>query len=355
MKKLLSLILSLMLVFSACALAETTAVDFGTFSMQLGPNDQYEVAAAMNDGELYAIIYPDYDPNSAITNTINIVWTATDLMAEINSVGGMDTYAELVLQIVEPQYAALGITMTNGYVISTNLDEQRAASLCSYTLDYTGAGVDLVTELYQTQVLFFNGEGDNYIFTLTTHTMDEMMALMLCLDTVTFKNAQMQTVDFGAFTMEIGANEYYEVADTMTSNNVYLIIYPDYNLTGQTTNNINVVYTEDNLTQQLALVGGIEKYAELVLKQTAPQYEAMGIKMTDAQILYALHEDDNAAIIMASTLDYSGAGVDLVLTLYQMVGMFLNTPSGDYIFTVTSDSMTTLSEMASRLDTVQFK
>ena len=54
MKKLISLILSLMLALSACAMAETTTtVDFGTFTMQLAPNDQYDVAPTMADSELY--------------------------------------------------------------------------------------------------------------------------------------------------------------------------------------------------------------------------------------------------------------------------------------------------------------
>jgi hypothetical protein len=72
-------------------------------------------------------------------------------------------------------------------------------------------------------------------------------------------------------------------------------------------------------------------------------------------VLYAAAEGDEAAIIISSNLDYSGAGIDLTLTLYQMTGMFMNTPSGDYIFTITSDSMDTLAELTQRLDTVQFK
>lgn len=368
MKKLLSLVLCLMLALSACAMAETacTTVDFGAFTMDLGVNDQYEVAPTMTDGQLYAMIYLDYDPNAMFHNSINAVWTATDLVAEIKAIGGMDKYAELVMESAKPQYNAMGITMTSATVLGTNMDNETAASIATYTLDYTGAGVELVTDLYQMQALFFNGAGDNYIFTLTAHTLEELQAMSAYLDTIVFKNtaqatapaaasAEMTTVDFGAFTMDMGANDHYEVADTMTSNAMYLMIYPDYYITGQTTNNINVVYTEDKLSLQLLLVGGIEKYAELMLQQAAPQYEALGIKMSDPKVLYAAAEGDEAAIIISSNLDYSGAGIDLTLTLYQMTGMFMNTPSGDYIFTITSDSMDTLAELTQRLDTVQFK
>lgn len=363
MKKLLSLVLCLMLALSACAMAETaTTVDFGPFTMDLGPNDQYEVASGMADSQLYAIIYPGYDPNATFTNTINVVWTASDLAAEIKLIGGVEMYAQYILQSAESQYAASGIAMSNATVMATQMDDKTAAIITTYKLDYTAAGVDLVADLYQMQALYFNAADDNYTFTLTAATLEELQALSKYLDTLVFTGAavsaaatQKTTVDFGTFTMDVGSGDYYEVADTMTSNALYMMLYPDYYVTGQTTNNINVVYTEDGLAMQLLLVGGIENYAQLVLEQTGPQYESMGIKMTDGQVLYAAEEDGLAAIIISSTLDYSGAGVDLTMTLYQMIAMFMGTPSGDYIFTLTADSMETLSAMADYLDTVQFK
>ena len=172
MKKLLALILCLMLAFSTCAMAATTAVDFGTFTIDLGPNDQYEVANTMTDGQLYAIIYPNYDPNATFTNTINLVWTASDLSAEVKMVGGMEAYAQMVLDAAEYQYSAQGIAMSNATVLRTFTDDETAGALTSYTLDYTKAGVDMVTNLYQMQALFFNGANDNYIFTLTAYTIE---------------------------------------------------------------------------------------------------------------------------------------------------------------------------------------
>lgn len=362
MKKLISLVLCLMLALPAFALAESTTVDFGTFAMDLGPNDRYEVADTMTDSQLYAIIYPEYNPQATFTNTINVVWSARDLAAEIKSVGGMTQYAQVVLKSAKQQYNASGISMANPAVLNAEMDDNVAASLATYTLDYTGAGVDLVLDLYQMQVIYFNGTAGSYIFTLTAPTKGEVQALSAYLDALTFKtekpttaSATSSTVDFGAFTMTVSSNDYYEVADAMTSNAVYLMLYPDYFLTGSTTNNINVVYTEDNLALQLLLVGGIEKYAELMLQQAAAQYDSMGIKMSDAQVLYAAKEDDKAAIIISSNLDYSGAGIDLTLTLYQMTGMFMKTSAGDYIFTLTADSMDKLSEMTDYLDSVQFK
>ena len=363
MKKLLALILCLMLAFSTCAMAATTTVDFGTFTIDLGPNYHYEVADTMTDGQLYAIIYPNYDPTAAFTNTINLVWTASDLSAEVKMVGGMEAYAQMVLDAAEYQYNAQGIAMSNATVLRTFIDDETAGALFSYTLDYTNAGVDMVADLYQMQALFFNGANDNYIFTLTACTIEELEVMSAYLDTVTFKAAAQAaapaadrtTVDFGTFTMEVGVNDYYEVADTMSEGAAFLILYPDYLTTGQTTNNLNAVHTEENLALQLLLVGGIENYGKLVLQQTVPQYEAVGIKMTNPQLLYAATEDDLGVIIISSDLDYSGAGIDLTLTLYQMIGMFMNTSSGSYVFTLTAESMDALQEMSGYLDSVQFK
>ena len=363
MKKLLALILCLMLAFSTCAMAATTAVDFGTFTIDLGPNDQYEVADTMTDGQLYALISPNYDPNATFTSTINVVWTSGNLRSDINTLGGMDAYAQLVMNNANAQYSEMGIVMSNYTLMRTFIDDETAGALTSYTLDYTKAGVDMVTNLYQMQALFFNGANDNYIFTLTAYTIEELEVMSAYLDTVTFKAAAQAaapaadrtTVDFGTFTMEVGVNDYYEVADTMSEGAAFLILYPDYLTTGQTTNNLNAVHTEENLALQLLLVGGIENYGKLVLQQTVPQYEAVGIKMTNPQLLYAATEDDLGVIIISSDLDYSGAGIDLTLTLYQMIGMFMNTSSGSYVFTLTAESMDALQEMSGYLDSVQFK
>ena len=188
--------------------------------------------------------------------------------------------------------------------------------------------------------------------------MKKLISLVLCLMLAlpAFALAETTTtVDFGPFTMAVKPNDYYEVADTMTSNTVYLMLYSDYFMTGTTTNNLNVVYTEDNLALQLLLVGGMEKYAELTLQQADAQYKTMGIKMSNPQVLYAAKEGNEGGFIISSTLDYTGAGIDLVLTLYQMTAMFIDTPSGDFLITLTADSMDKLSEMTNYLDSVEFK
>ena len=193
MKKLLSLILCLMLLLPVMAAAEAAApvlpytLDFGTFTMNVGANDRYEMAETMTSNQLYAIIYVDYDPNATITNSINVVWTSDDIGAEINMIGGMEKYAELVMQNAQTMYSSMGINMTDGVILMTEWADGIGCSVTSCNMDYSGAGVDLVTPLYQMQALFCNREDGDYIFTLTAASMEQLVSMASYLDTIQFK------------------------------------------------------------------------------------------------------------------------------------------------------------------------
>ena len=191
MKKLLSIILCLMLLLPVLAAAEVAVlpytIDFGPFTMNLGANDYYEVADSMVSNQLYAIIYVDYDENALVTPTINAVWSSDNLAQEINLIGGMEKYADLVQENAKSMYASMGITMSNVSVLMTEWEDNIGYSLTSCTMDYTGAGVDMVTQLYQMQALFCNLEGGSFIFTLTSNDMNQLITMASYLDTLQFK------------------------------------------------------------------------------------------------------------------------------------------------------------------------
>lgn len=165
---------------------------------------------------------------------------------------------------------------------------------------------------------------------------------------------ELYTVDFGAFTMNLGANDYYEVAEEMTANSVYAIIYPNYDPTATTFDNINVTWLDLDLGALLPLYGA-ESYAQAVLEAAIPQYEAMGIQVNAPQLLSALYEDDVFASITYCELDYTGAGVDLVSPMYQMQVYFCLGESGAYVFTFSSTSMEQLEALSAYVDGVVIK
>lgn len=193
MKKLLSLILCLMLCLPALALAEDITeapelytVDFGAFTVDFAPNDYYEVADEMVSNQLYAIIYPNYDPNGVTYDNINVVWSKENAVNEVLAYGA-ETYANLVMQSAQAQFDAMGIKMLNGQVLSAIVEDGSYASVSYMELDYTGAGVDLVTPQYQMQTFYVTEAGETFMFTLTAITMDNLQELINYLDRINFK------------------------------------------------------------------------------------------------------------------------------------------------------------------------
>ena len=191
MKKILSVILSLVLLLPVLAGAEAPVlpytIDFGPFTMNLAANDYYEIADSLVSNQVYTIIYVDYDENSMMTPTINAVWSSDDLAREINLIGGMEKYAEIILKNTHSTYASMGIQMTNPTVIMTEWDDNIGCIVTSCTMDYTGSGVDMVTAMYQMQALFCNLDGGSYIFTLTSNSMEQIVTMAAYLDTLQFK------------------------------------------------------------------------------------------------------------------------------------------------------------------------
>lgn len=190
MKKLFALLLCLTLFLPTMAMAEivktTYTVDFGDFTMELDSTDYYETAAKANNSVL-ALVYPSYDPTAVTADNFNIVWSATDATAEITLYGGIEKYASLVLASAEAQYTAMGIKMADAQVLNAFFENGIGLTISSYTLDYTGAGVDLVSPLYQMQVYYCKGEAGTYIFSFTATSMEALETLSAYMDTVEFK------------------------------------------------------------------------------------------------------------------------------------------------------------------------
>lgn len=195
--------------------------------------------------------------------------------------------------------------------------------------------------------------------------MKKLISLLLCLalflpvlamaETTETEAPVLSTVDFGPFTMGLGDSDVYQVADTLTSNTLYAIIYVDYDPTATTYETINVVYSEDDIPGEITLVGGIQKYAELVLNNAKSQYSSMGIAMSDEQVLSAIFENNMGVTITYSVLDYTGAGIELQSPVYQMQVFYCSDDAGSFLFTLTAASLDRLMYLANYMDYVEFK
>lgn len=192
MRKLLSLLLCLTLFLPVMAMAEAEVtpelytIDLGDFTIGLYEGDYYEAAPEKTNNAVYAMIYPAYDEAATFHENINIVWSKDDAAAGIN-LFGPEAYAKLVLQASQAQYEGMGIKMTDAQVLSATFEDGVGAFITSANLDYTGAGVDLISPMYQLQAYFCKGEAGTYIFTLSTSTLEDLEAMSSYLDNVEFK------------------------------------------------------------------------------------------------------------------------------------------------------------------------
>lgn len=191
--------------------------------------------------------------------------------------------------------------------------------------------------------------------------MKKIAALLLALAMLLSALAMAETVaapavhtfDFGTFTIDLAENDYYQVAEEMTDNTVYLQVYPAYNDADTMHPNFNVVWTTQDPSLAIKLYGA-ENYAKLGQQQAKAQYDQMGIVVTDAQVLNATFEDGIGAFLTASTLDYTGMGINLVSTIYQLQVFMCMDDAGTYIFTFSADTMEKVEEISAYLDTVVF-
>lgn len=193
MKKLIALILCLLMAMPAIALAETETttltqtIDLIDFTMNIGPNDVYEALPTKTDNQVYAIIYPNYDPTALNHANINVVWTSANAAAEIAAAGGIEPYSQNYVQQIVAVFTSMGIAVNDSQLLGASFEENYGIIYTYMNLDYTGAGVPLTLDQYQMQVYFCDETESTYILTLTASSAEEMATLLPYLQTVVFK------------------------------------------------------------------------------------------------------------------------------------------------------------------------
>lgn len=185
-----------------------------------------------------------------------------------------------------------------------------------------------------------------------------LLALVMLLPVLalaeTIAEPAVYTFDFGAFTIDLAETDYYQVADEMVSNQLYLQVYPAYDDAAVTHPNFNIVWSAEDPSTALSLYGA-ELYAKLIQQSAQQQYKEMGIVMTDLQVLSATFEDDVAAMLTCANLDYTGMGVDLVSPTYQLQMYLCMGEEGCYIVTFTADTLEGVQAMIPYLETIEMK
>ena len=197
--------------------------------------------------------------------------------------------------------------------------------------------------------------------------MKKLMAMLLVLTMVlsgtalaaAAKAPATQTIDFGDFTLDIDPNMPGEVKDKV-NNETMVTMYPAYNINGDASSNITVVWSE--AVQDFSELDTDEKcnsFAKTVLDSIVPAYRQSGITVTNEQVLGSmlLKQDGVQGIMVVFSMDadYAGMGVDLKTTLIQLQVYLSDKAFGSYIFTGTSSDMDTLQTIiVPVLDSIQW-
>ena len=190
MKKLVSLLLCIALMLPVLALAEGAAewvtLDYEDFSMQVKSTDILQQGEKSNGSVLFTL-YPDYADADVFHSNINCAWISNDL----TGLGGMSAraYAQMVLDAAKQQFSAQNIACQNEQIISYELSEDgtELSLLFSYDLDYSAAGHNLQTTLYQLQLYAMLGDKGTYMFTFSATDMATLENMLVYAQTVELK------------------------------------------------------------------------------------------------------------------------------------------------------------------------
>lgn len=156
----------------------------------------------------------------------------------------------------------------------------------------------------------------------------------------TAADTKVQTLNFGDFSMDIDPEMKGDLGEK-ADNQVYLILYPLYNETGDQSTNFNAVWTEagQELTEDLT-----DTTAQTIVAGVSEQLTAVGYTVTGSELLASQFTELGGlpciALVYSVDLDVSGTAC----TLYYEQGIVSDAELGTWTFTGTTQSTDLLME-----------
>lgn len=184
-----------------------------------------------------------------------------------------------------------------------------------------------------------------------------LLVLILALPCAAFAEVEPGLVqfDFGDFTMDIYEDMSYDDDYDKISGQPYFYLYQDYDPNAAFTKNLNIVWLSDSFD-----VHSIDPsaYAQQVLDGSVSALSQQNIAVSNPSVLYAdyANQDGKTAItiIFSMTMDYTSAGVDLVMDQYTLQGMCSDPAFGTYYFTITTDNLEDTRPLMEVMDSVDW-
>lgn len=167
-----------MLLLPVFALAEDTAtlvpVEFEDFTMYLSPDDGLQTAEKA-DLQVMAYVYPHYDENALVNQSISVIWTAQNA----TDLEGMDptAFAQQMLDSIVNSMIVQNIAVPSSQLVDACQGDTSFILYYTMDVDYSALTIDLQATLHICSAALFLGERGSYIFTLTADSAESLEAL----------------------------------------------------------------------------------------------------------------------------------------------------------------------------------
>ena len=165
-----------------------------------------------------------------------------------------------------------------------------------------------------------------------------LMALCLAIVPALAETAEPATLDFGDFTMTIPADMQYEMADEITDNATFFMLYQPSE--SAFTTNMALVWSEaaSDLTAADPQTTG-----EAILATAQTTLEAQSVAVANPTLVGASMDEIGGkaalSVMYSMDVDYTNAGLDLQTTLTWVQGIVSEEGLGTYTFTITTDNV----------------
>ena len=183
--------------------------------------------------------------------------------------------------------------------------------------------------------------------------MRKWLALLLVCLLVPFAamaESELVTYEFADFTIDLPSGivgELYEKNDQ----EVYFIVFPDYNENDVFHPNLNCVWVEgyDDMDTINA-----NSTAQFILNSAVSQMAAQNVTVTNEKLLAAAKEDINGkpGLVIGFSYDISYDASMEPLTLYAFQAIASHESIGTYTFTITTHDINTVESILGYVDTI---
>lgn len=182
--------------------------------------------------------------------------------------------------------------------------------------------------------------------------------MVLCLAALPCLAEGTETIDydFGHFTLTLPADIMGEMADEISANQMFFMLYPDFDEAASFHPNINGVWGKDHA--DLTKVDP-QEMGETIVQMAFQGFEQAGLDATNPTLIQAeLGEvGGKPALIVtySADVDYASLGLDFSCTLYAIQMLISDEAFGTYTFTLSTDDLENSASLTDIMDTLVWK